>query len=531
LIGAFVIGALLTFIVGCFGLYNQQAASARTGKIYQDNVLAIQALTAVQKNLLLHARTLVRAMALASNPKQQAETLERVRGYWVAEQQAWNQYLRTAADASEVSLRDELLAQTPNYLQLTDTAMGLLKQGNISEAADLINGEVRNASKKFEATLDQLIQDNVDQAARANAAAEADGARAFTLTLLAIAVAVVFALLVGWVLTQSMTDTLRYAIVAAQRITSNDLSHPIAVEGSDEIAQLATALRDMQETLRLTLQHISGSSCQLASASEQLHAVTDEMSRAMDVQNDQMQMAAAAVTQMSAAVDEVARSADATSTASGSAEATVRLGRGQVSETKYAIDELSQIVSGTSDNMLGLVRQVEEISSVLDVIGAIAEQTNLLALNAAIEAARAGEQGRGFSVVADEVRALAGRTQLSTREIAGIIGKVKAASHTAAESMQASNAKVQLTRELADGADRALKEISTAISRINEMNLTIASASEQQAQTAREVDRNLVAIKDFGLQNAAGASQTSTSSNELARIATELNSMVGGFKL
>ncbi len=189
------------------------------------------------------------------------------------------------------------------------------------------------------------------------------------------------------------------------------------------------------------------------------------------------------------------------------------------------------MVSGTSDNMLGLVQQVEEISSVLNVIGAIAEQTNLLALNAAIEAARAGEQGRGFSVVADEVRALAGRTQLSTREIAGIIGKVKAASHTATESMQASTAKVHLTRELADGADRALAGIANAISRINEMNLTIASASEQQAQTAREVDRNLVAIKDFGLQNAAGALQTSTSSNELARIATELNTMVGGFSL
>ncbi len=252
--------ALLTLAVGCFGLYNQQAASVRTEQIYQDNVLAIEALTAVQKNLLLHARTLVRALTQVSNPQQQAETLERVRGYWSAEQQAWEQYMGTTANASEALLRDELLAQTPTYLRLTDSAMAQLRQGNISAAADLINGEVRSASKQFETTLDQLIQNNVEQAAQANSAAAkvAGGARVYVDRERHRACRGVCAdRRLGVDEVDDRCDS-SSAIAAAQRITSNDLSHPIAVEGSDEIAQLSTALRDMQETLRRTLQQISG---------------------------------------------------------------------------------------------------------------------------------------------------------------------------------------------------------------------------------------------------------------------------------
>jgi methyl-accepting chemotaxis protein len=531
LIGAFVIGALLTLAVGCFGIYNQNVANLRADVIYRENLLAIQELAAVQKNILLHARTLVRAMTQITNPDQQSATLQRVEGYWLEEQKAWDMYMQTTPSDAEIALRREVLEQTPSYLALTNAAIKKMREGNISEASDLVNGEVRESSKRLESTLDKLIQNNADQAAAVNKSGDIDAAHAILLTMGAIAASVLFALVIGGLLTKSMGDSIKGAIAAARRITSNDLTHSVAVQGSDEIAQLSTALRDMQETLRNTLQHISGSSSQLAAASEELHAVTEDMSRSMNVQNDQLQMAAAAVTEMSAAVDEVARSANATSESSASAEATVQHGRKQVSETKLAIDDLSQIVGETSGSMYQLSSQVEAISGVLDVIGAIAEQTNLLALNAAIEAARAGEQGRGFSVVADEVRALAARTQASTREIAVIIDKVKTASQVAANSMQISNEKAQLTRELADGADLALARIAAEISRINEMNLTIASASEEQAQTAREVDRNLVAIKDFGSQNATGALQTSASSNDLARIATELNAMVGQFSL
>jgi methyl-accepting chemotaxis protein len=165
----------------------------------------------------------------------------------------------------------------------------------------------------------------------------------------------------------------------------------------------------------------------------------------------------------------------------------------------------------------------------LDVIRAIAEQTNLLALNAAIEAARAGEAGRGFAVVADEVRALAHRTAQSTQEIEKMVAGIQNGTGEAVASMQQSNQRTQSTLEMARAAGVALEQITQSIHLINERNLVIASASEEQAQVSREVDRNLVNIRDLATQSAAGANQTSTATHELSRLAVDLNALVARF--
>lgn len=166
------------------------------------------------------------------------------------------------------------------------------------------------------------------------------------------------------------------------------------------------------------------------------------------------------------------------------------------------------------------------IGRVLDVIRSIAEQTNLLALNAAIEAARAGEAGRGFAVVADEVRALAHRTAQSTEEIEIMVAGIQSGTTEAVLSMSRNSDRTQSTLELANAAGDSLTQITESISQSNERNLVIASASEEQAQVSREVDRNLVNIRDLSTQSAAGANQTSAASNELSRLAVDLSGMV-----
>jgi methyl-accepting chemotaxis protein len=321
------------------------------------------------------------------------------------------------------------------------------------------------------------------------------------------------------------------AVLAADQIAEGDLTKQIIISGKDEPARLLGALVTMQTNLRGTIQQISGSATQLASAAEQLTAVTDESSRGLQRQNDEIQQAATAVNEMTAAVEEVARNAVSTSESSQNSAHTSLRGRSKVAETVAAIQAMTNDVQTTTILIEGLAEQGREIGTVLDVIRSIAEQTNLLALNAAIEAARAGEAGRGFAVVADEVRALAHRTAQSTQEIEQMVVGIQGGTGQAVQSMTASTSRTRSTLELAQAAGAALEEITESISHINERNLVIASASEEQAQVSREVDRNLVNIRDLAAQSAAGASQTNAASQELSRLAVELNSMVAKFSI
>ncbi|MFN3354679.1 MAG: methyl-accepting chemotaxis protein [Pseudomonas sp.] len=291
------------------------------------------------------------------------------------------------------------------------------------------------------------------------------------------------------------------------------------------------ALSDMQGGLKSTLLEIANASDQLASSAEELSAVTEESSRGLIRQNDEIQQAATAVNQMTAAVDEVASNAVSTSEASRQATAEAEDGRQQVQEAVSGMSSMVVEINESTQSVEDLANQVREIGKVIDVIRSIADQTNLLALNAAIEAARAGEQGRGFAVVADEVRALAHRTQTSTVDIEKMIGAVQVGADGAVAAMNKSMTWANNTQTLAQNAGQALQRITASVAMINERNLVIASASEEQAQVAREVDRNLLNIQDLSTQTAAGANQTNASSQDLSRLATSFNVLVSKFQL
>ncbi|WP_374941192.1 methyl-accepting chemotaxis protein [Pseudomonas sp. 102515] len=287
----------------------------------------------------------------------------------------------------------------------------------------------------------------------------------------------------------------------------------------------------MQDNLRGTLERLTLSSTTLASTSEELSTVTETGLRGIQRQNDELAQAATAVNQMTAAVEEVARNAAAASAAAQDSRASADLGQRRVEETLTTIHALHTAVASSSGEIDGLAAQVQRISGVLDVIRGIAEQTNLLALNAAIEAARAGEAGRGFAVVADEVRALAARTQQSTGEIEDMIGAIQGGAGKAVDAMATSNRQAGACLTVAAAAGEALAEIGRHIVQITERNLSISAATEEQAQVAREVDRNLTSIRDLSTQNAAGAGQTAAASSDLARLAGDLNGAVRQFRL
>jgi methyl-accepting chemotaxis protein len=344
-------------------------------------------------------------------------------------------------------------------------------------------------------------------------------------------IATVLTLLFAWLLTNSITRPIASALKAAEEVAEGDLTRTIEVDGTDEAGRLLSAMLKMQSRLRDTLQRISGSATQLASAAEELNAVTDESARGLSQQNNEIEQAATAVNEMTSAVEEVARNAVSTSEASKNATTSASDGRDLVQETVSAIERMSGDVQSTATLIGNLADESRDIGKVLDVIRGLADQTNLLALNAAIEAARAGEAGRGFAVVADEVRALAHRTQQSTSEIERMIGSIQGGTEQAVSSMRNSTERAESTLNIAKGAGLALDTINSAVVEINERNLVIASAAEEQAQVAREVDRNLVNIRDLSTQSATGANQTSAASNELSRLAVDLNGMVARFRL
>ncbi|MCF5278941.1 HAMP domain-containing protein, partial [Pseudomonas syringae] len=346
-----------------------------------------------------------------------------------------------------------------------------------------------------------------------------------------ITVGVITTLLLAWMYTRSLTGPIGDSLSIAQRIATNDLSQDIPQHGTDEAAKLIAALATMQSNLRNALTLIGDSSTQLAATSEEMHAVTEDASRTILRQTNEIEMAATAVNEMSAAVEEVASNAASASEVTSQSSTAAMAGRAQVDETVTAINLMVSKVQITSTEVQGLAVMATDISKVLDVIRAIAEQTNLLALNAAIEAARAGEAGRGFAVVADEVRALAHRTQQSTREIEQMVDSIQTGTGNAVSAMEQTSVQAHKTLEMANGAGKALLEITESISQINERNLMIATAAEEQAQVAREVDRSLVSIRDLSSQTSEGSNQTAIATAELSTLASSLNRLTKQFRV
>jgi len=409
--------------------------------------------------------------------------------------------------------------------------MSAVRNNKTDDAERLVNGPLVDLADDLENAVIQIANFNNAGAKQSTDVSQTTFNSAVTMVIVTLAISLAITIVLALLLTRSIVRPLGEALNVADVIASGDLTQRIQVSGSDEPARLMSALQTMQKNLHGAIQSIADSSSQLASASEELHAVTEDSTRGLHQQNNEIEQAATAVNQMTAAVEEVARNAVSTSQASRESNNTALRGREQVRETVESISQLTRDVTDTSGEVEKLAEQIHEISKVLDVIRSIADQTNLLALNAAIEAARAGEAGRGFAVVADEVRALAHRTQQSTQEIEGMIGGIQSGTEKTVTAMQNSNQRARSTLEVAKAAGQALEQITEAIAMINERNQVIASASEEQAQVAREVDRNLVNIRDLSMQTSAGANQTSSSSQELSRLAVDLNALVTRFKI
>ena len=340
-----------------------------------------------------------------------------------------------------------------------------------------------------------------------------------------------FGIAAAVIITRQITRPLRETLDVVERIASGDLSHNLQVTRRDELGVLQQGIARMGTTLRDLIGGIRDGVTQIASAAEELSAVTEQTSAGVNSQKIETDQVATAMHEMTATVQEVARNAEQASQAAAAADGEAREGDKVVNEAIDQIERLAVEVGRSTEAMAVLQQESDKIGSVMDVIKAVAEQTNLLALNAAIEAARAGDAGRGFAVVAAEVRGLAQRTQKSTEEIQTLVAALQSGTQHVANVMNNSRSLTDSSVTLTRQAGTSLQGITRTVSNIQSMNQQIAAAAEQQSAVAEEISRSIVNVRDVSEQTAAASDETAKSSVELARLGNQLQEMVSHFKV
>lgn len=522
--------ALMVFTLGAFALLQMSNMRAQSDEVDNNWLPSVMAVGDMSQDML-RLRALTMRLLLNRDPRALEQNVAKLNELRNGLTETQRRYEGLIALPEERALFDRFKVAEHKYLELQAQVVQLSGQNRVAEASTILNEQMSVLADEIAVTLRELVDLNKHNANLATEAARRvfNHSRVWVAAMIALTALITIGL--AWLLTRSIVVPLTQSLSVAEVVAGGDLTGDIHIAGKDEPARLLQALKSMQLNLRETIRRISESSTQLASASEELSSVTEDATRGLHQQSQEIEQAATAVNQMTAAVEEVANNAVATSEASRESDRIARQGREQVQQTVTSIEFLAGDVTQNAAKVEDLAQKIHGISKVLDVIRSIAEQTNLLALNAAIEAARAGDAGRGFAVVADEVRALAHRTQQSTQEIEQMIGGIQQGTDSAVSSMQQSNTRARSTLELAKSAGLALEEIASAFTLINERNLVIASASEEQAAVAREVDRNLMNIRDLAMQTSAGANQTSAASQELSRLAVDLNGMVARFSV
>ncbi|EIK94339.1 methyl-accepting chemotaxis protein [Pseudomonas sp. M47T1] len=393
-------------------------------------------------------------------------------------------------------------------------------QARAGKAQAELNDDIANlftASK-------QLSQNQADQRA-------ADMLQARNLLGGAVLFALLLGILAAWVITRLIVGPLLETLRRAERVASGNLTGDAAVSRRDELGQLQHSMQRMTLNLRELIGGLRDGVVQIASAAEELSAVTEQTSAGVNSQKVETDQVATAMNEMAATVQEVARNAEQASQAAVSATREARDGDDVLAKAINQIDRLASEVGHSTTAMDDLKRESDKIGSVLDVIKSVAQQTNLLALNAAIEAARAGEAGRGFAVVADEVRSLAQRTQTSTEEIEQLITGLHSGTQQVASALESSRQLTDSSVELTRQAGASLSGISRSMAAIESMNQQIAAAAEQQSAVAEEINRSVLNVRDISEQTSAASEETAASSVELARLGVHLQSMVGKFTL
>ncbi|RRV10231.1 methyl-accepting chemotaxis protein [Pseudomonas sp. v388] len=388
---------------------------------------------------------------------------------------------------------------------------------------------------KWDMVLGSAINmDDIDATMALEQQAVASRTRAILLSVFAVTVVLLLITAVAGVLTANgIVRPLRVLKTNLDDIAAGDgdLTHRLKVTSRDELGDLATSFNRFVDKIHSMVRQVAHMTTELGGLVEQATQQTLRSEQAMQRQRDETDQVATAIHEMSAAAQEVALSAQRAAEAAAETDQQGQAARKVVASNITGMDSLVSDIRRSGTSLDSLQQDVRSIVSVLDVIRSIAEQTNLLALNAAIEAARAGEAGRGFAVVADEVRALASRTQQSTQEIQGMISRLETGTHASVEAMRRSTEAGEGANQQTNKVGVSLDSISELIGTINAMNAQIASAAEEQTSVSEEINRSVTQIATAVENLADETEQSARTMRDVSTLGGNLSALVGQFKI
>ena len=351
-----------------------------------------------------------------------------------------------------------------------------------------------------------------------------------TLSVISIA-AVGLAVVISLVLSRSIRSAISAFRQNLINMSSGDLRVRFDTKRRDEFGELGGHLNELTDNLQATFRDLTAAADRLTHTAGINAEASHNSRQAANDQQSLLEQTAAAMTEMESTVREVAQRSQDTMHAADDVKQQMHQARQAIETAIRNVRQQATQVEQASGTTHELDVYGKKIDSVIETIHNIAEQTNLLALNAAIEAARAGEQGRGFAVVADEVRSLASRTKQSTAEIQSTIELMQKLITAVVNVMADSSRMSESSIAVAGDAERGLSNISQSIGEIVNMNIQIASATEEQSHTAREISQSVVAISSAADKNASSAQQTAQVGNELQQLANNQKMLLQKYRV
>lgn len=536
-----VVLLLFLIITGALGVRGMSISDERLAYMDSEVLVPLRYLAEVRTSLVQLNLEILRAfqhqpdhalLALHDHPT--SLHLERAELFTRTLEQNWASYRQNMGDAPErLRLAGDFDAAMAKLKPLVASTLAALTNENFafSVQRNFIVDAQQHIREQVD-MLDKLMVLQNDKVEETRMRSQAEFRQSLWINSGLLVAAVVFAILLGLIISRSITQPLEAGVRAAERIAEGRLDGTeLVVTGSDEIGRLSGAMQRMQSSLRDVLGQLQHSSAHLSSSSSQLASNAVAVTSASGQQSEAATSMAASVEQMTVSIGHVSESAQEAASLAHEAGTKSESGAKVINSAVGRIREIADTISQGTARMDDLQDRTNEISRVVGVIREVADQTNLLALNAAIEAARAGEQGRGFAVVADEVRKLAERTAQSTTEISQLIsaiqGSVGDVSAVMARSVEAASGGVTVANEAGD----AVAEITESARAVNRVVGQISEALREQSIAASDIARNVERIAIMAEKNADVVGETSAAANSLREIAVEMERALKRFVL